>query len=88
MPYLKADQILPKELIQEIQKYAQGVQIYIPRIEKSRLGWGQKNGTRKKLKIRNNQIKQLKKEGRKLEELADFYNLSIDSIRKIVYQSE
>ena len=69
----------------EIQKYIQGSQIYIPKKNKKRLGWGQKNGTREKLNIRNAKIQALKKAGKSVEELAGMYNLSTDSIRKIVY---
>ena len=31
MSYIKAEQILPEELIRQIQEYADGVYIYIPR---------------------------------------------------------
>lgn len=32
MSYINANDILPKELINEIQKYVQGVNLYIPKI--------------------------------------------------------
>jgi len=40
MSYIKAEEILPPELINEIQKYIQGTQIYIPKKQGRRLGWG------------------------------------------------
>ncbi len=85
MSYIKADDLLPPELVSEIQKYVQGAQIYIPRNRKKRLGWGQKNGTREKFENRNNQIRALKQSGLKISDLADRYCLSEDSIRKILY---
>ncbi|MDC7218807.1 MAG: CD3324 family protein [Spirochaetales bacterium] len=85
MSYLKAEECLPVELVKEIQKYIQGSQIYIPRIEQTRLSWGEKNGTREKIRARNEEIRQLKKEGWTINSLADEYHLSPDSIRKILY---
>ena len=86
MSYIKAEEHLPEELIKEIQKYIQGAQIYIPGIVEKRLHWGEKNGTREKLECRNNSIRELKYSGWKIDDLADHFNLSSDSIRKILYK--
>jgi Mor family transcriptional regulator len=86
MPYMKAEELLPPELIKEIQKYIQGTQIYIPGVAEKRLSWGEKNGTRKKLEQRNNSIRNLKEKGWKINDLADHFHLSSDSIRKILYK--
>ena len=86
-PYLKAEEHLPAELVKEIQKYIKGAQIYIPGVVEERLHWGEKNGTRDKLKIRNKTIRNMKKSGWKIDDLANQYNLSSDSIRKILYKS-
>ncbi len=86
MSYLRAEELLPEELVKEIQKYIQGVQLYIPKVEKARLGWGQKNGTRERLSERNSRIRSLKEDGWKIDDIAELYNLSSDSIRKIVYR--
>ncbi len=86
MPYLKTEEHLPLELIKEIQKYISGAQIYIPGIAGNRLHWGEKNGTRKILESRNKSIRNLKKDGLKIDELADQFGLSPDSIRKILYK--
>ncbi len=85
MSYINADEYLPPHLVKEIQKYIQGVQIYIPKNNGNRLGWGKKNGTREELDKRNTEIRLSKKSGRTIEELAEFYSLSTDSIRKILY---
>ena len=39
--YIKAEEILPEELIRLIQEYADGVYIYIPRKPGTRHNWGQ-----------------------------------------------
>ena len=87
MPYLKAEEHLPSELIKEIQKYISGAQVYIPGIAENRLHWGEKNGTRKILANRNKSIRKLKKAGVKIDDLADKFGLSSDSIRKILYKT-
>ena len=38
MSYIRADEILPKELLEAIQQYIDGQTIYIPRKEKRK--WG------------------------------------------------
>ncbi|MDA3811077.1 MAG: CD3324 family protein [Spirochaetaceae bacterium] len=86
MSYIKAEEHLPHELIKEIQKYIQGAQIYIPGIAEQRLHWGEKNGTREKLETRNDSIRRMKYSGWKIDDLADRFNLSTDSIRKILYK--
>lgn len=88
MSYLKAEEHLPSELIKEIQKYISGAQIYIPGIAEKRLHWGEKNGTRKILENRNKTIRNLKKSGLKINDLADQFGLSPDSIRKILYKTD
>ena len=85
MPYTNAEEILPPDLLSEVQKYIQGEQIYIPRHGDTRLGWGVKNGTRRMLESRNLEIRRMKREGLSILALADRFNLSPDSIRKILY---
>lgn len=85
MAYLNADLLLPPELIQEIQKYVQGSLVYIPRPRKRRLGWGLKNGTRASLDHRNAAIRAARNHGRCIDDIADEFSLSPDSIRKIIY---
>lgn len=86
MSYLKAEQLLPPELLVEIQKYVQGSLVYIPRPRKRRLGWGLKNGTRETLDRRNAAIRAERTRGKRIDDIADEFGLSPDSIRKIIYQ--
>lgn len=85
MAYVRATAILPEELISEIQKYVQGETIYIPKLEDSHKKWGMRSGSRKMLDERNASIKKAFKNGRSIEQLADQYYLSPETIKKIVY---
>jgi hypothetical protein len=42
MSYIRAERTLPPHLIAEIQKYVEGVQLYIPRKDGEHLGWGKR----------------------------------------------
>lgn len=83
--YKNGKDILPKELLNELQKYIQGETIYIPKTEE-RKAWGESNGTRIAIRNRNLEIYRLYKSGIKINELSDKYNLSDDSIRKIIFK--
>mgnify|MGYP003299485662 CR=1 FL=1 len=50
MSYIKAEKILPEKLIREIQEYADGVYIYIPRKPGTRHAWGQETSYKAELK--------------------------------------
>jgi Mor family transcriptional regulator len=85
MKYVNANNILPEKLIMEIQKYVQGETIYIPKPEKAYQKWGSLSGGRKQLDKRNADIKSAFISGTSIQDLADEYYLSIESIKKIVY---
>ena len=55
MKYENANNVLPPELISEIQKYAAGKLIYIPQKEEPQ-AWGSLSGSRQKLRKRNQRI--------------------------------
>lgn len=84
MKYKKAD-VLPAELLKEVQKYIQGALIYIPNREGQRKKWGEKSGSRSALQQRNEEIRRLFRAGATIEQLAIQYCLSWESIKKIVY---
>ncbi|MDO7905966.1 CD3324 family protein [Paenibacillus sp. JX-17] len=85
MRYETASGLLPKELLQEIQKYVQGRTIYIPVAAGTRKRWGDTTGYRKQLHERNDEIRRQYHEGQSMDALADTFGLSLDRIRKIVY---
>jgi len=84
--YTSAENILPKELIEEIQRYCQGQYVYIPREQGIRSKWGTRSGAKKELENRNKEIKDKFQNGESKESLATDYCLSISSIKKIVYE--
>ncbi|WP_130858803.1 CD3324 family protein [Gracilibacillus phocaeensis] len=87
MAYKNGKEVLPPHLLKELQQYIQGELIYIPKQTNQRARWGEANGSRLALAKRNKEIYRLYREGCSLEELEQTYNLSTDSIRKIVYKA-
>ena len=83
---VKAQTVLPEELMREIQKYIQGETIYIPKAKKSHAGWGSKSGSRKRLDERHTAIRASFRKGRSITEWGHEYYLSMESIKKIVYK--
>ena len=84
MKYKNAKSILPEQLFKELQKYVQGEIIYVPRDGSTRVGWGEKNGTRKKYRDRTKEIIRLYRNGVSKEEIANMFYLSEYSIKKII----
>ena len=84
MKYENANNILPKELLNEVQKYAAGRLLYIPSGDERR-NWGEVSGYREKLQKRNLMICNMYANGMTISDLADKYFLSLDSIKKIIY---
>jgi Mor family transcriptional regulator len=85
LKYVKASTVLPENLIMEIQKYVQGETIYIPKPRNNHQKWGTRSGGRKYIDQRNAMIKKAFKNGTTIDQLADEYFLSIETIKKIVY---
>lgn len=85
MKYRNASEILPDNLLKEIQKYTSGEAIYIPQVNE-RQKWGQSSGARRYYEERNEKIYTRYKEGVSMEELSKEFCLSVESIRKIVYK--
>ena len=87
MRYLNASEILPDELLREIQKYTQGETLYIPK-ENERKKWGENSGSRSYYIERNSKfLEKYRENGCSMQELADEFNLSVESIRKIIFKS-
>lgn len=90
MSYIKAEEILPEELIRKIQEYADVVYVYIPRKPGTRHAWGQKTDYKAELKLRNNGIRSDHAAGISVQTLSRKYHLSEKSIRRILraFQTE
>ncbi|MBQ7001813.1 MAG: hypothetical protein IJN67_12390 [Oscillospiraceae bacterium] len=84
MSYIKAEEILPEELIRQIQEYADGVYIYIPRKPGTRHAWGQETDYKAELKLRNDRIRSDYAAGTNVVALSRKYHLSEKSIRRIL----
>ena len=84
MSYIKAEEILPQELIRQIQEYVDGVYIYIPRKPGTRHSWGQKTDYKAELKLRNDRIRSDYAAGTSVVALSCKYHLSEKSIRRIL----
>ncbi len=84
MQYENAKDILPASLLEEVQKYAEGKVIYIPKRSK-REGWGEASGYREKLNKRNSAILNRYSAGTSIMEIAEEFFLSPETIKKIVY---
>ena len=87
MSYIKAEDILPEDLIRQIQEYADGVTVYIPRKPGTRHKWGQKTDYKAELKIRNERIRRDYAAGEGVAALSREYHLSEKSIRRILQKS-
>lgn len=84
MGYIKAEEILPLEIIELIQQYVDGQNIYIPRKVENRQSWGSGTETKQELYMRNQQIYTDYLAGDEVSELASRYYLSEKSIQRIV----
>jgi len=81
MSYINAKSVLPKEMIENIQKYVNGVNLYIPKVP-------EKNSVCSCYKLelykRNQEIYELFLQGEKISKLAETYYLSDKSIYRIL----
>ncbi len=84
MGYIKAEEILPKELIEKIQNHVEGKSIYIPKKEGTRQTWGTGTQTKQELAERNQAIYEDYRSGDRVCKLAERYCLSEKSIQRIL----
>lgn len=88
MGYMKAEEILPIEIIELIQQYVDGTNIYIPRKQNNRQEWGAKTSYKYELRNRNQLIYRDYLSGVTICELATNYFLSEKSIQRIIRQEK
>ena len=84
MKYINAAEILPEKLLKELQRYADGDVLYIPKAS-TKKEWGASSGSRTFYQERNKEIQRLFKEGYSVDALAKQYGLAYSTIKKIVY---
>ena len=86
MSYIKAEEVLPRELIETIQQYVNGKAIYIPSTTKKE--WGSHTDTRQYLMRRNREITRKYQGGCSTTSLAKQFSLSEKSIQRIVREGK
>lgn len=86
MRYQNAEDVLPAELLKEIQRYTDGIYLYIPRRADRRQSWGNSTRYREELRQRNESIRFLHREGLGAEELAERFHLAVKTVRRILQQ--
>ena len=87
MDYKNAKDLLPADLLKAVQKYADGTLLYIPQ-GRQRSAGGEKIGTRSEFKQRNVEIVRDYRKGKSVQDLADKYCLSTETLRKIISKFE
>ncbi len=85
MRYRNASDVLPEDLLKEVQKFASGQTLYFPR-EEPRKQWGESSGARRFYRERNDEIRRKYIAKTSIERLADEYCLSVETVRKIVFR--
>ncbi len=88
MGYIKAEEILPIEIIELIQQYVDGTNIYIPRKQDHRQEWGVGTSYKCELQNRNQMIYKDYLSGMTTYELSKNYYLSEKSIQRIIRQEK
>jgi Mor family transcriptional regulator len=88
MSYIKADMILPKEILILVQEYADGQYLYIPKKADNRKGWGENTDSKKQIGLRDREIYHKYKNGACANELAEEYFLSLKSIQRILLKEK
>lgn len=88
MSYIRAEELLPREMVELLWQYAEGQTIYIPRRPGQRAVWGEKTKLRGELRKRNRQIYRRYSQGAAVGELADEYYLSVKSIQRIIREEK
>ncbi len=88
MNYLNAADVLPPELFKEIQKYAGGKLLYVPKAEAESKNWGEISGQKEYYRKRNRMMLNKFRYGITVQQLAKEYCLSVDTVKKIVYSKK
>ncbi len=84
MRYARARDILPADLINKLQEYVDGVYLYIPRRQETRLSWGEKTHSKRETAQRNEEIYKAHQTGATVQDLARDYFLTEKTIRRIL----
>lgn len=84
MGYVRAEEVLPPEILLMVQQYVDGQMIYIPRKADCHRDWGTLTETKRDLGMRNQQIYAEYQSGDTIGELAERYHLTGKSVQRII----
>lgn len=84
MGYVRAEDILPKEILELVQQYADGQTIYVPRKSECHKSWGAGTKTKNSLMLRNSKMYEEYKKGTTIRELSERYFLTEKSVQRII----
>lgn len=84
MGYVNALKVLPKELVEQIQRYVDGQIIYIPKPKDKWGKWGENTDTKEYIEQRNTKLYIDYKEGSTILELSKQYFLNPKSVQRII----
>ena len=86
MRYVKAGDILPEELLLELQRYVDGAYLYVRRKQENRLSWGERTHSKAGTARRNREIYRRYLEGQCPAALAGDYFLTEKTVRRIILE--
>ena len=87
MQYINAKDILPENILKQLQTYAAGTLLYVPK-EGEEKSWGEISGYRAYLLKRNRMILNFFQYGVPLEEISNAFGLSKETVKKIIYNKK
>lgn len=84
MSYIKAEEVLPPEVLAVVQQYVDGQILYIPRKPDCKKTWGTCTGTKSSLELRNLRMYEQYVGGVSVKALAEEYFLTEKSVQRII----
>ncbi len=87
MKYINAKDILPENILKQLQTYAAGTLLYVPK-EREEKSWGEVSGYRTYLLKRNRMILNFFQYGVSLDEISNAFGLAKGTVKKIIYNKE
>ncbi|MCH5351886.1 MAG: hypothetical protein J1E06_00205 [Acutalibacter sp.] len=84
MRYARGQDILPANLLTQLQQYIDGAYLYIPRKKENRLNWGERTHSKEETAARNRAIFLDAEAGADISALAETYFLAEKTVRRIL----
>ncbi len=84
MSYVKAEEVLPQEILASVQQYVDGQMLYIPRKTEEKRTWGSATDTKKRLELRSAGGQEKWQNGMYIREMAEEYFLTEKSVQRII----